>query len=86
MTLPFRFPGLPFCSSHRPPLSLPGLAQGYPEKNITFFVPFAAGSATDQLARALGQSLTAQAKQTVVVDNRPEPPASSPPGRCPGTR
>ena len=33
------------------------LAQGasYPAKPITFIVPFAAGSATDQLARALGQ-------------------------------
>ena len=42
----------------------------YPEKPVTFLVPFAAGSATDQLARALGQSLTEQTKQAVVVDNR----------------
>ncbi|WP_280156135.1 tripartite tricarboxylate transporter substrate binding protein [Piscinibacter sp. XHJ-5] len=42
----------------------------YPEKPITFIVPFAAGSATDQLARALGQSLSEQAKQAVVVDNK----------------
>jgi tripartite-type tricarboxylate transporter receptor subunit TctC len=46
-------------------------AAEYPEKSVTFLVPFAAGSATDQLARALGQSLTAQAKQPVVVDNKP---------------
>ena len=46
-------------------------AQGkYPEKPVTFIVPFAAGSATDQLARALGQSLTEQTKQAVVVDNK----------------
>ena len=46
-------------------------AQGkYPEKPITFIVPFAAGSATDQLARALGQSVTEQTKQAVVVDNK----------------
>ena len=45
-------------------------AQAYPAKPITFTVPFAAGSATDQLARALGQSITAQTKQAVVVDNR----------------
>lgn len=46
------------------------LGQTYPAKPITFIVPFAAGSATDQLARALGQSVTEQTKQTVVVDNR----------------
>ena len=51
-------------------LSLPVLAQEYPTKPITFVVPFAAGSATDQLARALGQSVTEQTKQAVVVDNK----------------
>ena len=45
-------------------------AAEYPEKTITLVVPFAAGSATDQLARALGQDITAQTKQPVVVDNR----------------
>ena len=33
-------------------------------------MPFAAGSATDQLARALGQSWTEQTHQPVVVDNK----------------
>ena len=33
-------------------------------------MPFAAGSATDQLARALGNSFTEQTKQAVVVDNK----------------
>jgi tripartite-type tricarboxylate transporter receptor subunit TctC len=42
----------------------------YPERPVTFIVPFAAGSATDQLARALGQSITEQTKQAVVVDNK----------------
>ncbi|MET0508156.1 MAG: tripartite tricarboxylate transporter substrate binding protein [Burkholderiaceae bacterium] len=46
------------------------IAQGYPTKTITFLVPFAAGSATDQLARGLGHSVTEQTKQPVVVDNR----------------
>jgi tripartite-type tricarboxylate transporter receptor subunit TctC len=46
-------------------------AQAFPEKPITFIVPFAAGSATDQLARALGQAVTAETKQSVVVDNKP---------------
>jgi tripartite-type tricarboxylate transporter receptor subunit TctC len=45
-------------------------AQTYPAKPITFIVPFAAGSATDQLARALGQSITETTKQAVVVDNK----------------
>ena len=42
----------------------------YPSKPITFVVPFAAGSATDQLARALGQSITEKTKQPVVVENK----------------
>jgi tripartite-type tricarboxylate transporter receptor subunit TctC len=46
-------------------------AQEYPAKPITFYVPFAAASATDVLARALGQGITAETKQNVVVDNRP---------------
>ena len=42
----------------------------YPTKAITFVVPFAAGSATDQLARVLGQSITNDTKQPVIVDNK----------------
>ena len=45
-------------------------AQAYPAKPITFIVPFAAGSATDQLARALGNYVTQETKQAVVVDNK----------------
>ena len=54
-------------------LALPAMqaaAQGYPAKPITFVVPFAAGSATDQLARAIGQGVTAEGKQSVVIDNK----------------
>jgi tripartite-type tricarboxylate transporter receptor subunit TctC len=46
-------------------------AQEYPSKGVTFVVPFAAGSATDQIARALGQSVAEQSKQGVIVDNKP---------------
>jgi len=46
-------------------------AEDYPAKSVTFVVPFAAGSATDQLARSLGQSVSTQAKQAVVIDNKP---------------
>ena len=45
-------------------------ATRYPDHPLTFVVPFAAGSATDQLARAIGTSITEQTKQPVVVDNR----------------
>jgi tripartite-type tricarboxylate transporter receptor subunit TctC len=50
---------------------LPAFAQEYPAKPVTFVVPFAAGSATDQLARALGQGMAEQTKQSIVVDNKP---------------
>lgn len=46
-------------------------AQTFPDKTITFIVPFAAGSATDLLARALAQAVTLDTKVSVVVDNKP---------------
>ena len=45
-------------------------AQSFPDKTITFVVPFAAGTATDQIARALGNGVTAESKQSVVIDNK----------------
>ncbi len=45
-------------------------APAFPSRPVTFVVPFAAGSATDQLARALGQSLTSETGQPVVVENK----------------
>ena len=51
--------------------AMPAFAQDYPAKGITFVVPFAAGSATDQLARGIGQALATDAKQAVVIDNKP---------------
>ncbi len=50
--------------------SAAGAADAYPTKPVTFIVPFSAGSATDQLARALGQSITTDTNQAVIVDNR----------------
>ncbi len=46
-------------------------AQEFPTKSITFVVPFAAGSATDTLARAVGQAVSTETKQAVVIDNKP---------------
>jgi tripartite-type tricarboxylate transporter receptor subunit TctC len=43
----------------------------YPDKPITLVVPFAAGGATDVLARDVGQQLSEQLKQPVVIDNKP---------------
>ena len=48
------------------------LAQdSYPSRVIEFVVPFAAGSATDTLARVLGEKMSASLGQPIVVDNRP---------------
>lgn len=49
----------------------PAFADTYPSKSIRFVVPFAAGSATDTLARVLGQSVSSQLGQPVVVENVP---------------
>ncbi|NGM87937.1 tripartite tricarboxylate transporter substrate binding protein [Parapusillimonas sp. SGNA-6] len=46
-------------------------AEDYPSRAITFVVPFGPGSATDQLARAIGQGVTDQTGQVVVIENKP---------------
>ncbi|MGB3288484.1 MAG: tripartite tricarboxylate transporter substrate binding protein [Burkholderiaceae bacterium] len=53
------------------PFAATSQAQDYPSKSITFVVPFGPGSATDQLARAIGQGITEQTKQVVVIENKP---------------
>ena len=43
----------------------------YPNKVIKIIVPFTAGSATDIMARIVGERLTASMGQPVVIENRP---------------
>ncbi|MEY4751790.1 MAG: Extra-cytoplasmic Solute Receptor [Pseudomonadota bacterium] len=45
-------------------------AQAYPDKPIRLVVPYAAGAAADQLARAVGERLTQSLGQTIVVENK----------------
>ncbi|SAI05343.1 exported protein [Bordetella ansorpii] len=52
-------------------LPLAANAQDFPNKPITFVVPFAAGSATDQIGRAIAQGVTEQTGQAVVIENKP---------------
>ena len=49
--------------------SAPALA-AYPDRPITFVVPFGAGSGTDKLARVLAEDVSRQLGQTVVVENK----------------
>ena len=50
---------------------LAALAQAYPTKPIKAVVPFAAGSATDQIGRAFAAKMSETLGQTIVVDNKP---------------
>jgi tripartite-type tricarboxylate transporter receptor subunit TctC len=46
------------------------LAQAYPNKPIKAIVPFAAGSATDQIGRAFTQKMSEVLGQPIVIENR----------------
>ena len=43
----------------------------YPSKLVRLVVPFAAGGSTDIVARALGQELSTQIGQPVIIENKP---------------
>jgi tripartite-type tricarboxylate transporter receptor subunit TctC len=46
-------------------------AQTFPNKTIRAVVPFAAGSATDQIGRAFAEQMSQTLGQQIIVDNRP---------------
>src|SRR5260370_22449735 len=62
-------------------------AQSFPSKAVHIFVPYPAGGGVDVLARTLGDVVSKQWGQSVVVENRPgaggliasQPLATSPP-------
>ena len=47
------------------------VAQNYPTRSITMIVPFAPGGPADVLGRLIGQKMSEDLGQQVVVDNRP---------------
>jgi tripartite-type tricarboxylate transporter receptor subunit TctC len=49
--------------------ALPAFGQTYPSRSVKFIVPFAAGSATDAVARIVGDHVSKTLGQPVVVEN-----------------
>ena len=52
-------------------LAPPAMAQKFPSHPIRIVVPFAPGGAVDVVARAVGQRMSEQMGNAVVIDNRP---------------
>lgn len=46
-------------------------AQSFPSKSIRWVVPYPVGGGSDFLARTIGQQLSKQIEQSVVIDNKP---------------
>lgn len=46
-------------------------AQAYPNKPVTWIVPFAAGGPTDALARSIAERVARELGQPIVIDNAP---------------
>jgi tripartite-type tricarboxylate transporter receptor subunit TctC len=47
-----------------------GTAQTFPARPVRFVVPFAPGGNTDMMARTLGQKVTENLRQNVIIENR----------------
>jgi tripartite-type tricarboxylate transporter receptor subunit TctC len=52
-------------------LSVAARSQTYPQKPITFIVPFGAGGGTDVIARTLQEEIRKELGQPILIDNRP---------------
>jgi len=52
-------------------LALPAAAENYPTRTVKLIVPFGAGGPADVYARVLAQHLSAETKQSFVVEDRP---------------
>jgi tripartite-type tricarboxylate transporter receptor subunit TctC len=52
-------------------LGSPAFAQTYPSRPIKFLVPFSAGSGTDIIARTVGEAMSRNVGQPVIVENKP---------------
>jgi tripartite-type tricarboxylate transporter receptor subunit TctC len=52
-------------------LASAAFAQSYPSRLITLVVPFAAGGPADYLARLLGQKISEDLGQQIIINNRP---------------
>lgn len=52
-------------------LCAPAQSQTYPEKPVTFIVPFGAGGGTDVIGRMLQETISTDLGQPIVIDDRP---------------
>jgi tripartite-type tricarboxylate transporter receptor subunit TctC len=53
------------------PMATPAFAEAWPQRRITWVVPYSAGGASDTLTRVVGQKLGERLGQTVIIENKP---------------